>query len=245
MKNLALSPLALVGILFFCSCKKDNSPAASSVRPKTYTENITSSIVGNSITTYDLSYDGNNRLLSLVSTPAPPELKFVYQYGTSSFTLDLYNFNILSIHEIAWLNTIPFVDSTFQYDDTNDTTTEKYFYNAGKQLVKKNEYSYSKATGGTLTNTTNYTYDNNGNVITETDDFSTTTYDYYSNLLTPFSLDMSYSPVTKNLPKTVTINSGGLIESATHAYKFDSNNRLVADTAAASNGDIVIKTYTY
>jgi YD repeat-containing protein len=245
MKNLTLSPVALVGIWFLFSCKKDNSPAASSVRPKTYTENITSSIVGNSITTYDLSYDNNNRLLSIVSTPAPPLLKFVYQYGTGSFTLDLFNSNTLSIHEIAWLNSIPFIDSTFQYNDTNDSSTEKYLYNAGKQLVQKNEYSYSKASGGTLINTTNYTYDNNGNVITETDDFSAITYDYYSNLLTPFSLDMAYLPITKNLPKTVTINSGGIIESATHAYKFDGNNRLVADTAAGTNGDIIIKTYTY
>lgn len=192
-----------------------------------------------------MTYDNNNRLLSIVSTPAPSGLKFVYQYSTSSFTLDLYNSNTLSIHEIAWLNAIPFVDSTFQYNNTNDTTTEKYIYNASKQLVKKNEYSYSKATGGTLDNTTNYTYDNNGNVITETDDSGTTTYDYYSNLLTPFSLNMSYSPVTKNLPKTLTLKSGGITVSATHTYTFDSNNRLTTDKAVGSNGDIITKSYTY
>lgn len=245
MKNLALSLLSLTGILFFISCKKDNSTNASSTRPKTYTENITSSFLGNSVTTYDLTWDNSNRLLSLVSTPAPPALKFVYQYSTGSFTLDLYNSNVLSIHEIFWLNSIPFIDSTLQYNNTNDTTTEGYIYNASKQLVQKNEYSYSSVSGTTLNNTTNYTYDNNGNVITETDDFGTTTYDYYPNLLTSFSLNMTYLPVTKNLPNTVTNNSGGTAVSVTHTYTFDSNNRLTTDKAVGSNGDVIIKSYTY
>ncbi|MDR3716067.1 MAG: hypothetical protein P4L51_24955 [Puia sp.] len=245
MKNLTLALAAVLGILFFFSCKKDNSANASSVRPKTYTENVTSSITGNSVTTFDLTYDNNNRLISVVSTPAPPALKTVYQYGTGSFTLDLYNSDALSIHEIVWLNAIPYIDSTFQYNDTQDTSTEKYIYNAGKQLVQKNEYTYSAATGGTLDNTTTYTYDNNGNVITETDDFSTTTYDYYPDLLTSFSLDMAYLPAPRNLPKTVTINTGGTTESATHTYTFDNNHRLVTDKIVASNGDIIIKSYTY
>jgi len=245
MKNLALFSVVLAGILIFFSCKKDNSANASSTRPKTYTENVTSSILGNSTTVFDLTWDKNNRLLSVVSTPAPPALKFVYQYSASSFTLDLYNSNALSIHEIVWLNAIPFIDSTFQYNDTHDTTTEKYIYNASKQLVQSKEYSYSSVSGVTLNNTTHYTYDNNGNVITQTDDSGTTTFDYYSNLLTSFTVNMSYLPVTKNLPKTVTYNSGGITESAIHTYTFDGNNRLTTDKAVASNGDIIIKTYAY
>ncbi len=246
MKNLALSVITLAGILFFFSCKKDNSPNASSSRPKTYTENITSSFVGNSITTYDLTWDNNNRLVSIVSTPAPPLLKFVYQYSTSSFTFDLYNSNALAIHEIVWLNAIPYIDSTFQYNDTQDTSTEKYTYNSSKQLVQINEYAYSKVSGAILDNVTNYACnDNTGNAITVTDYNGTTTYDYYTNLLTPFSLDLAYLPVTRNLPKTVSLNSGGTIDSAAHTYTFDSNNRLTTDKAVASNGDIIIKTYTY
>ena len=181
----------------------------------------------------------------MVSIPAPPALKIVYQYSTSSFTLDLFNSNALSIHEIVWLNAIPFIDSTFQYNNTNDTTTEKYIYNSSKQLVQKNEYSFSTVSGATLNNTTNDTYDNNGNVITETDDFGTTTFDYYSSLLNPFSLDIPYLRATKNLQKTVSNNSGGAIISVTHTYTFDSNNRLTTDKAVGSNGDIIIKSYTY
>jgi hypothetical protein len=201
--------------------------------------------MGNSVTTFDLTWDNNNRLISMVSTPAPPVLKIVYQYSTSSFTLDLFNSNTLSIHEIVWLNAIPFIDSTFQYNNTHDTTTEKYIYNSNKQLVQKNEYSFSTVSGSTLNNTTNDTYDNNGNVITETDDFGTTTFDYYPSLLNPFSIDMPYLPATKNLQKTVSNNSGGTIISATHTYTFDSNNRLTTDKAVGSNGDIIIKSYTY
>ena len=246
MKNLTLYPVALLGILCFVSCKKDNSPNASSTRPRTYTESLTSSTLGNSSTTFNLTWDSENRLVGIVSTPAPPELKFVYKYSTSSFTLDLYEFNTLGIHEMVWLNAIPYIDSTFQYNNTNDTSTEKYIYNASKQLVQINRYNYSTSFGSSLDNTTHYTYDNNGNIASETDDNNgTTTYDYYTDLLTPFSLDLAYIPFSKNLPKTVTNNAGGTIISATHTYTFDSNKRLVTDKAVTSDGDILTKTYGY
>jgi hypothetical protein len=245
MKKFALSSAALAGILSLFSCKKDNSANTSSTRPKTYTENVTSSISGNSIITADLTWDNKSRLVSVVTRPEPPAFKFLYNYGANSFTFDEYNSNVLTIHEMVWLNAIPYIDSTFQFNDTHDSSTEKYIYNAEKQLVQKNEYNYSATSGATLYNTTNYSYDSNGNLVTETDYFTTTTYDYYSNLLTPFSTDMAYLPLTRNLPKTFTTNQGGISVSATHTYGFDSKNRLVADSVVATNGDVIIKSYTY
>ena len=58
-----------------------------------------------------------------------PGVKQVYKYNVDgSFSLDLYDDGTnLSIHENFFLNSSKLVDSTFQYDDTQDTTTEKYF----------------------------------------------------------------------------------------------------------------------
>jgi len=238
---------AFIGIFLFVSCKKDNSAGnnLSSVQPKTYTEDITSTNLGNSVTTYNLTYDANNRVVSLISA-SDPGFKFVYKYNSNNtFTLDLYNNNAVSIHEIFWIGSNSYVDSTFQYNNTNDTMTEKYIYNSGKQIIQQKQYDYSSSLGSTLTNTTNYTYDNNGNAISQTDDNGTTTTDYYTDMPNPITLGLIYLPTTKYLPKTVTYTSGGITESGTHTYTFDSNKRLSTDKTVLTTGDIFIKTYTY
>src|ERR1700688_1238386 len=131
MKNSLLCLVLTVGF-FLCSCKKDNSASNSngSSQPKTYTEDVRSSIIGNSLTTYDLTYDANGRLTALAAIPSPPSINFVYAYpATNTVTMDLYEGGILNIHEIMWLNSSSYLDTTFQYDNTGDTTTEKYIYN--------------------------------------------------------------------------------------------------------------------
>jgi len=129
MKVNKILPAAFFGALLFFSCKKnaDNtSPAASSL-PKTYTEAITSSVLGNSTTTYNLTYDANNRIISVTSASSAGS-RFTYQYNSNNtYTMDLYNSNVLSVHELFFINNLSFVDSTFQYDNTHDSTTEKYF----------------------------------------------------------------------------------------------------------------------
>ena len=136
------------------------------------------------------------------------------------------------------------MDSTFQYDDTQDTTTEKYFYNSLKQLIAYKEYDYSIINGSTLTNVADYEYDANGNVIKATDYNGVTTYTYTTY---PFSVygAPDYFAHNKNLVSTTSLNSGGSIETATDTYTFDSSNRLITDKAVSSVGITVIKTYTY
>jgi YD repeat-containing protein len=246
MKFSHLVLATFVGVLSFTSCKKDNSSNnSSSGQPKTYTEDITSTYLGNSVTTYNLSYDGNGRIVSFISA-SDPGFKFLYQYNSNNtFTMDLYNSNVVTIHEISFIGPNSYVDSTFQYNNTNDTMTEKIIYNSDKQVIQQREYDYSSVYGSTLTNTTNYTYDNNGNAITQTDNNGTTTTDYYTDLLNTITLGSIYLPTPKNLPKTVTYTSGGTTESGTHTYTFDSNNRLSTDKTVLTTGDIVLKTYTY
>ena len=237
--------LAIITTILFTACQKEksndpNNPAASKV--KTYTEDVTEGGT-HSVITFDVAYDASNRPVSIISESSPGD-KFLLQYGSGSFTLDLYNSSVLSIHEVSFLNSNSFLDSTFQYNDTNDSSTEKYIYNSAKQLITRNEYDYSKANGAQLFNTTHYTYDSNGNLLSETDDFSVTTYEY-TTFVNNLIFVPTFLPVPKNLVKTTTINSGGSTSVLNHTYAFDASNRLTMEKVTDDSGNIFIKSYTY
>jgi len=247
MRSVITFLMALGVVLYFSSCQKEFSPDGDtspiSPKVKTYTEDITSSYYGNSVTTYNLSYDANDRIVSLVSAVAPGD-KFIYKYNTNSYTLDIYNSSVLSIHVIFFINSLSMVDSTFQYNGT-DTTTEKYIYNSLKQLLKKKTYDYSTVTGAVLYDIDNYTYDTNGNAISDANNNGVTTYTFYSNLINTITIGQFYFYQNKNLIKTTTYTSGSGTITANHTYTFDSKNRLSTERIESDNGDIIIKTYTY
>lgn len=244
MKN---ALLLVAGALFFCSCNKDNQHSNSgSSLPKTLREDVRS---GGSIqiATYNLSYDANGRITTLASIPEPSLLKFIYQYpSTAMNTLDQYSSGELVIHENLWLNASSFLDSTYQYNDTNDTTTEKYVYNGVGQLVELKSYIYSH-TGAVPDVTTDYTYDANGNVIKSTDDQGEIiTYTYYTDLINNLSMGKAFLPQSKNFIKTSTFENGGSPELTTHFYTFDGSNRLVKDSSSTPDLDLTaVKSYTY
>jgi YD repeat-containing protein len=241
--------LVLAVTILLSSCTKNNNTSGSnsSSLPKTYTEDIRSSIIGNSVTIYDLTYDVNNRITALTATPPPPSLNFVYAYPTTNtVTLDLYEGGVLGIHEIYLLNSSSLVDSTFQFDDSGDTTTEKYIYNGSKQLIQQNTYNFSTS-GTVLSNTTNFTYDNLGNVISSVDNQGKSiAYSYYTNLPNTLNLGQTFLPQTINFVQTATLTSGGSTETVNHFYTFDSSNRLIKDSASTVEIDLIaIKSYTY
>lgn len=241
-------------ILSFSSCQKPitdhtypgNPPSSVSNKVKTYTEDVTQPTGEHQVVTYNLTYDAEDRLVSLISTTSPGD-KFLYTYNNdNTYVGEIYGNNALSIHEVFFINSLSLVDSTFQFNDTNDSTTEKYFYNSNKQLVTVKEYTYTKASGSVPDNITTYTYDNNGNQITETDNFSgTTTFDYYPDLLYNINVGLVYFTVPKNLIKTATNSSGGPTLTALHTYTFDNNKRVISDKTTTSNGVVGIKSYTY
>jgi YD repeat-containing protein len=253
--NLNLLPL-LTALFLLLSCQKElgqegTAGINNSHRVKTYTEAITSSSLGNSITTYNLSYDNSGRVTSIVSASSPGD-KFVYAFPSATkFTMDLYNGGVLSIHEDFFLNSDFFVDSTFQYNNTKDSTTEKYIYNASKQLTLRKEYDYSKLTGAVLSNTTTYTYDAGGNLLkTQDTDGESHSFEYYANLR--YAMPVVPGPITsasaqkKNLAKKHTASSNGFsIGSAEYTYTFDSKDRMSTEKAVLSDGSVVVKTYTY
>ncbi|MGN6530796.1 MAG: hypothetical protein ACTHK0_03455, partial [Ginsengibacter sp.] len=137
------------------------------------------------------------------------------------------------------------VDSTFQYNDTQDTMTEKYTYNANRQLILLKQYDYGKLTGAELFSQEKYEYDNNGNMVKMTDNYSVTTYEYYPDLLNNLTLGTPYFQMAKNLVKTTKVNEGGDVETLNHVYTFDDNKRITSETVTASSGAVVVKSYTY
>jgi YD repeat-containing protein len=231
-------------ILILSGCSKSNNSTTNSASlPKAYTEDVRSSVIGNSINTYNLSYDGQGRLLSMISTSSPV-FKLTYQYSGNSFSSDMYNNDVLQIHEMYWLNGASLVDSTFQYNNTQDSTTEKYLYDASKELTQKIEYEYHQ-TGSIPTTITNYSYDNSGNLLSESTNTGSTTQYTYTNLPN-INFFSSYFPQPKYLINTATVSVSGFLETATHYYSFDNSNRLTKDSIyTAATNITVIKSYTY
>lgn len=199
------------------------------------------------IDTFYTTYDNENRLTGLTS----PQLKFVYAYQSKSLTLDLYEYNQLSIHEIFYLNGASVVDSTLQYNNTNDTTTEGYLYN-GSLLATMFTYSYSSY-GTSIDSRDDYTYDNAGNLLkdVQSDGYGTvnqvTAYTYTTYAMN-LPVNPTYQPVqAKYLPATETLTdgSGNHLGTITYTYAFDGSGRLTKETEAADNGDAAVKTYVY
>ena len=240
-KNLPVILFALVS----ASCQKETNddPVAPSSKVKTYTEDVTAG-GQHTVSTFNVAYDANDRIVSLISASSPGD-KFLYQYSNGSYTMDIYNSNAISIHEEFYINSNSFVDSTFQYNDTDDSSTEKYIYNSARQLVTIKEYEYTKGHGILLYNTSQYTYDSGGNILKVADNFSTTTYEYYPDLVNPLTFLSPYLPVNKNLIKTEYADYGGSDITISHTYTFDANNRLSTQTITTDSGETAIKTYTY
>lgn len=230
------------------SCKKNSGTTSSGTadKLKMYIEDATSNGV-HQVDSFTVSYDGDNRITGLTSTA----LTFQYTYSAKSFTLDLYNFGQLSIHEIAYINGSSLVDSTFQFNNTSDTTTEGYTYSNGL-LTRMMTYDYSSA-GSSIYSEDDYTYDNNGNGIKDVNsdgygDINTV----YSFTYTTYPLQVRINPTyfpagSKYLPATQTLTdgAGNPLGTITYTYVFDNSGRLSKETDSADNGDVAVKTYIY
>lgn len=137
-------------------------------------------------------------------------------------------------------------DSTFQYNDTGDSTTEKYVYNAAKQVTAIKSYDYKQSTGGMLQSTTLFEHDSEGNVRKETNAASAVTYTFYPDLLNTLPGINPADGKNSRLTKTTVDDTGGVTITLNHTYTFDASNRITSEKAVdTTNGIIVIKSYTY
>ena len=234
-------------ILFISSCKKEN-PAASgnrTVKVKSYTETLKSSS-GTTSETYNFEYDSKDRITAIISATSPDN-KFLFTYNSDTkFTMDLYNGGTVNLHEDIFLNN-SLIDSTLQYDNTQDTIAEKYVYNSNSLLTFLKEYAYYYGIA-ILSRTTAYTYDTNGNLVKTNDtNNKVETYDYYPDLVyTMPVLSPKSNPGKSNLVKTYTLTENGYdIGSTTSTYTFDSQNRINSITETATNGSVGTKTFNY
>jgi len=255
MKSKAFTFVVLSSVILLFSCKKSNDTDQTSNpdKVKTYSESVTSSDGSDFFATYNITYDANNRITGIIPVTTLGS-KFLFAYpANNKFSIDIYTTGALSIHEDAFLNSNSLFDSTFQYNDTNDTTTEKYFYNSNNQLITLNEYDYSKNEGSDISDITSYSYDGNGYLVKTTDtDNQVETFDYYPDLVyaMPFTnpyLNQTLNATKKmNLLKTHTVTSNGyLVGSATNTYTFDNNNRISIITQTADDGSVAAETFTY
>ena len=250
--------LVIVTISLF-ACKKDgggnsNSSLAGNVKTKIETYQFGNGPLNSD--TFDFSYDSQIRLTTMVARSG--KLKFNYTYLSNNITkFDMYETgNVLSIHEDYFNNSNGTIDSTFQYNNTKDSSTEKYTYNSSNQLIKLQRYDYSINGGSIPARKDEYTYDAIGNMISDKEYFQSTlnnieTYSYtnYSNSfligttwIQPFSTKLPLQKI-KSFPTSTDIYTSDF------SYIFDSNNRVATETQKVSrNGTLqatAINYYTY
>ena len=235
----------IISSLIFFSCKKENPATPDNAdKIKSYTETVTGPS-DNYSATFNFTYDSQNRITSMFLVSAPTE-KFVFTYNSDSqVSVDILG-SMGPLHEDIFLkNSV--IDSTFQYNETQDTTTEKYVYNGSNQLTKLYEYDYSNG-NVFLSNTTTYTYDSNGNVVKTTDtNNQVETFEYYPDLVNSMPVLSPGMPSKKsNLVKTHTVTSNGYpVDTVTSTYTFDDKNRISTVTDSSSTQIVVTKTFTY
>ena len=245
MKSKTLTLLSLGIALFLAACQKDKQPDANSnvLKVKNYSEKVVSSDGDSIVANYNLSYDANNRITALSQVEVPGN-KFLFIYESDSkYSMEIYLKGALSIHEDFFLNSRHSIDSTYQYNDEEDTTSEKYLYNANNQLTTVKEFYNS-----VVDNVTTYTYDNNGNVVKTTDtDNEVETFDYYPDLVfaMPFTNPLQ-STTPAHLIKNHKITSNGyVVANIVSTYTFDSKNRISTITQTLDDGSVAIQTFTY
>lgn len=243
-------------ILLISSCQKEvngdvnTNPGiivdstATGFKVRTYTESFTSAAGANFSTTYLLTYDAAGRIISLIDS-SDNRNKFLYAYPSASlYTMDLYDSSGINIHENLYLNSVPMVDSTLQYNAT-DTSTEKSIFDAAGRLISLKEFDYTTAGGAQLYEQTDFAYDANGDLVTETTASGTVTTYTYSTALNTIDVGLIYLPKPKHLYSRMTTVDGGITTVVDYTYTFDSLHRVIAGQEVYDNGDVVSKSYTY
>ncbi len=243
MKFFKLLVAACVLTFSFYSCKKDDVSKCTSTLVKTLTKNYydtgTGVLAGSM--TYNVTYDANNRVTSIISTDNTDKLLYDYPSSTK-YTIDEYSnpSSIPDFHKEVYLNSVSLVDSVFFRQYGNDTVTEKYSYNSSKQLISK------KTTPKGYSSTIDYyIYDASGNPTTNstTNYVTTSTYSTLPNSNPLAEPNFFQSP---NLILTSSTYNGGVLYSTSYTYTFDSNNRLSSEKTIDQQGRTTsMRTYSY
>jgi YD repeat-containing protein len=246
MKTIAISLVAL--FVVSASCKKDSDAGGdlnSAQKLRTYTKDILA-IGGRTVETYNINYDAEGRLTSLVSVSRPGyRMEYTY-HNNDRFTYEEIDGDKVIIHKTYFLNSNSLVDSTYQYNHLNDTISFKYLYDEDKRLVMQKEYMYHYLISyPVLVNTTKYLYDLKGTLTKIQETYAETTFRYDSIHNNTVQLEPSYFPFIDKLPTHTYATRHGRTIQIEHTYLYDDRKRLIQERAAESDGRVTVRTYTY
>lgn len=258
-QTLCLGFSFLTLVIVFSSCqKKDGDYWQSNVAPTSASKIIAyveeSSILGAvSKDSLNITYDNMNRMSSAISALTPVNFSFNYNY-TNGYFMDL-QMGTSFVKDRVLLNANSLVDSSIQYNETNDTITTRWFYNANKKLIEEKINHYSTATGSVLYQRFTYTYDTDGNAteIIEWDNLGfkekteTITYTAFNGTNHKAFNSMFFAALSNKLmaTKTTIYNGSGITINQTYTYNFDSQNRLIKETATTVGYGTIIRKYYY
>jgi hypothetical protein len=251
LSTLKVSALSLVTLLVLnTSCKKDKAAGVSG-RQKlaSYTEDITAQGNGHTIETFNVSYDGQDRITSIVSTTKPGH-RFDYKYiNNDKFTFEQIEDNRLMLHRDYFINAeIGKVDSFYQIKITGDTTAFKNFYDKENRILKQKEYLISYMLPPVWYNTIDYVYDTKGILTKKTESFAEASYRYDEEFKNTTLLEPGYIPSQEKLPSHTYSIRFSITTTTEHFYTYDGQGRLATEKAVESDGSrqtIKIRTYTY
>lgn len=248
LSTLKVSALSLVAILVLnTSCKKDKAAGSTGRQKlKSYTEDLTAVGTGHTIETFNVSYDGQNRITSIVSTTKPGH-RLEYNYiNNDKFTFEQIEDNKVTLHRDYFINgEIGRVDSLYQYNIRKDTIAFKYLYNSDNKIVRQKEYLITYYLPPVWSNTIDYIYDSRGTLTKKQESFSEISYQYDKEYKNTTLIEPAYIPTQELLPSHTYNTRFGVTTSTEHTYTYDDKGRLISERAASNDGRITIRTYTY
>jgi hypothetical protein len=249
--RLKVSALSLVALLVLnTSCKKDKaSGIGGRQKLKSYTEEITAQGNGHTVETFNINYDGQERITSIVSTTKPGH-RLEYKYiNNDKFTFEQIEDNKLMLHRDYFINAeVGKVDSLYQYNISKDTTAFKYFYDKENRILKQKEYLISYLLPPVWYNTIDYVYDTKGTLTKKAESFAETSYRYDEEYKNTTLLEPGYIPSQEKLPSHTYSVRFSITMTTEHFYTYDEQGRLASEKAVESDGSrqtIKIRTYTY
>jgi hypothetical protein len=246
MKTSTFSLYILLLIVAASSCKKDSAGDNASHKVKSYTEDITQ-IGGRHVETFTVNYDDQGRITTVQSTNRPGH-RMVYQYSAeNSFTFDKIEDNKVTYHSINFVNSQSLIDSTWWYNNMNDTSASKFIYDADKKLVKQKQYliKFEYLPYPVLYNSIIYQYDLKGTLVKESDSYYETSYAYDKELKNTVQLEPFYFPFKEQLPSHTYSTRLGTTYETKHTYTFDDHKRVVSEKQERNDGKVIIMSYMY
>ena len=246
MKTSTLSLVISLIIILSASCKKESADNATH-KLKTYTEDVTAVGIGHVVETFNINYDEEDRITSVVSATKSGH-RWEYQYlKEDKFSFDKIEDNKVTVHTSCFINTsLSLIDSTYEYNNRNDTVSMKYLYDNENRIVMQKEYIHSYLIPTPVwVNTIKYQYDLNGTLTKKTDSYSEISYRYDAENENTVQIEPFFFPVQHKLPTHTYTTRWGLLTTIEHSYSYDDHKRLISEKAISSDGRVTVKSYTY